>query len=786
MWDEDFPDLSIGGGEGGGEGGVAKKAAMERKRVKREEEEERERDKEDAALIGRGGGGEGGREGGRKGGRGREEELSARVQDDFMREAEKAAAEQQQQQRAQDDKEIADLASSSSSSSDKGRTTTIEISFGADQPEEPQPEQEEEETFYTLSVNNSSSSPFPLGFNNSDPNALGLLAYELIGTQEPLPGMPDVVFRKIRRKELNADESFQRAMGAFQRMMDTTEGGEGGVGGGMEGGTEGDGSLLANSLNPSPLEVNLTAMMLEETDAGKVKDGLLEGFLQSIFPTTQEGGLGGEGGVGNEEVPPLPEETWQTLRSEVFGKTAGGAFSLNYVVDFDAKFHVMMGEIGEGPSGAPLNTQALRQVLEKRLDYFNLTETVSLFFLRFPPETLFELEDIAMDAAMDQFDENGGPPEGGKGGREGKRGGAGMSEEDGLDGLDLQLLGELVPRFLGKLAQGRFAILAVAKRDAPDDSSVLDDPIVRLATLAMGMLLQTSETLRYVSPPLFERLDQDLPGFVTHAPEFPALTQGVPPVLLPFLGLIVAHEAGHWLAAKRSNMALGSFVPLLDPWFGYFGSLTQLKSYPPTRKAFFDVSAAGPLLGSLVSYAALAGGLWLTKLGVLPSGGEFAPALPLSLLQASTFVAEITNAFLPGAFAVVDPEHAALTLHPLALAGYWGVMFNALNLLPMGRLDGARMVEALLGKRTASAASTFTFWGTIAAGIWQNRLDLFFAGIVVRLFWYRKAVPCLDEVEEVSGDRYFLGVAGLILMLGALIPATSLFAGDSTYLLNNL
>eukprot|EP00624_Nannochloropsis_granulata_P005855 evm.model.NODE_41787_length_35735_cov_26.385588.5 len=711
-----------------------------------------------------------------------------------MREAEKAAAEQQQQ-RTQDDEETSNLVdspSSSSSSSDKDRTITVDISFGANQPEQrlqgpgrDEREEGEDETFYTLSINNNSASPVPFSFNNSDPNAIGLLAYELVGTQEPLPGMPDVVFRRIRRKELNADESFQRAMGAFQRMMDTTEGGEI-ERGGMEGGMEGDASLLANSLNPSPLGVNLTAIMLEETDAGKVKDGLLEGFLQSIFPTAQEGGLGGEGGEGNEEVPPLPEDTWQTLRSDVFGKTAGGAFSLKYVVDFDSKFHVMVGEIGEGPSGATLNTQALRQVLEKRLDYFNLTETVSLFFLRFPPETLFELEDIAMDAAMDQFDENGGPPEGGKGDRQGKRGGARMDEEDGLDGLDLQLLGELVPRFLGKLAQGRFAILAVAKRDAPDDSSVLDDPIVRLATMAMGTLLQTSETLRYVSPPLFERLDQDLPGFVAHASEFPALTQGVPPVLFPFLGLIVAHESGHWLAAKRSNMELGPFVPLLDPWFGYFGSLTQLKSYPPTRKAFFDVSAAGPLLGSLVSYAALAGGLWLTKLGVLPSGGEFAPALPLSLLQASTFVAEMTNAFLPGAFAVVDPEHAALTLHPLALAGYWGVMFNALNLLPMGRLDGARMVESLLGKRTASAASTFTFWGTIAAGIWQNRLDLFFAGIVVRLFWYRKAVPCLDEVEEVSGDRYFLGVAGLILMLGALIPATSMFAGDSTYLLNNL
>lgn len=234
-------------------------------------------------------------------------------------------------------------------------------------------------------------------------------------------------------------------------------------------------------------------------------------------------------------------------------------------------------------------------------------------------------------------------------------------------------------------------------------------------------------------------------------------------------------------------MKLGGFVPILDPWFGYLGSLTQLQSYPPSRRALFDVAAAGPLLGSLASYAAFFAGLWLTKLGTpLPDATTFAPALPLQLLTSSTFLAEMTNAVLPGAFAVVDPENAALTLHPLALAGYWGVVFNALQLLPLGRLDGARMVEALLGKRTAAAASSFTFWGTVAAGLWQGRPDLFFAGLVVRFFWHRKAVPCQDEVMDVGGERYFLGVAGLILMLGAFIPATDRFVGDATYLLNNL
>ena len=82
------------------------------------------------------------------------------------------------------------------------------------------------------------------------------------------------------------------------------------------------------------------------------------------------------------------------------------------------------------------------------------------------------------------------------------------------------------PPHPNQLAEGRFAILALPKRAAPDDTSVLDDPVVRFSSLGMGLVLQVSETLRYVSPPLFERLDQDLLGFVAQAPSFPALTQG--------------------------------------------------------------------------------------------------------------------------------------------------------------------------------------------------------------------------------------------------------------------
>lgn len=173
---------------------------------------------------------------------------------------------------------------------------------------------------------------------------------------------------------------------------------------------------------------------------------------------------------------------------------------LQYVIDFDARFHILVGEAGTTPAtGAPLSSQALVELLQKRLEYFGLADTVcsgvlvlcvgtggarvreeeekrrsrvrrtytstnlslhmqlSLFLLRFPPETLFELEDIAMDAAMDSFDDDpdaiGSSSNKGGGDRRGERGQMGPVDEEGMgeEGVDLRLMGQLVPRFLGKV-----------------------------------------------------------------------------------------------------------------------------------------------------------------------------------------------------------------------------------------------------------------------------------------------------------------------------------------------
>jgi len=204
----------------------------------------------------------------------------------------------------------------------------------------------------------------------------------------------------------------------------------------------------------------------------------------------------------------------------------------------------------------------------------------------------------------------------------------------------------------------------------------------------------------------------------------------------PLALLAVIHETAHRITAKLNQVELDKPIPLVSPFIGYLGSLTSYKSFPPNRRALFDIAASGPLIGSLASYLLLAIGLTLTAITPVMS---IWPRLPLTLLDQSVLVANLINYMLPGAFASVDPANASLAVHPLVLAGYWGVIFNALDLIPLGRLDGARMLEALIGRRTAAVTSSLTGFailiGSLLMGQVLNPL-LFTAGVSKKSSWW--------------------------------------------------
>ncbi len=164
------------------------------------------------------------------------------------------------------------------------------------------------------------------------------------------------------------------------------------------------------------------------------------------------------------------------------------------------------------------------------------------------------------------------------------------------------------------------------------------------------------------------------------------------PFSASLLFILGTHELGHFLASRRHGVSttLPIFIPgpPLPPMIGTFGAVIRIKSPITMKGALVDIGAAGPLAGFIVTMFVTAWGLKLST--VLPKAQTIgAMGLGSSL------------AFKLLSYAIVGPvpDNYDLLLHPVAFAGWIGMFVTAMNLLPIGQLDGGHIVYALLGPR---------------------------------------------------------------------------------------
>jgi hypothetical protein len=163
------------------------------------------------------------------------------------------------------------------------------------------------------------------------------------------------------------------------------------------------------------------------------------------------------------------------------------------------------------------------------------------------------------------------------------------------------------------------------------------------------------------------------------------------PLFVTFIGLQLAHEAGHRVTAGiyGINITLPTFVPSLAS--GITSSITNLKSPAKNREQLFDFAIAGPLTGIVGSLIALYAGLQLT-VNSDPATVAMFPALPLEILRQSSLGGGMIEAILGnGMLSIPDGAQGSqaiasmnVPLHPVALAGYISLIVNALSLLPIG------------------------------------------------------------------------------------------------------
>jgi Zn-dependent protease len=176
---------------------------------------------------------------------------------------------------------------------------------------------------------------------------------------------------------------------------------------------------------------------------------------------------------------------------------------------------------------------------------------------------------------------------------------------------------------------------------------------------------------------------------------------------VPLLGILGAHEAGHWLLARRHGMDVSPpwFIPappLVSP-IGTFGAFIRIRSPIINRAALLDMAAAGPLAGFVLALPVYFAGLWMSEpiaqrvpgagIAVMLGGG----GLPLgesALLLLLRAASPLRDASL-------------VLLHPVAAAGWFGLFFTALNLFPVGQLDGGHVVYSLApGAHRAAGRAT--------------------------------------------------------------------------------
>lgn len=239
---------------------------------------------------------------------------------------------------------------------------------------------------------------------------------------------------------------------------------------------------------------------------------------------------------------------------------------------------------------------------------------------------------------------------------------------------------------------------------------------------------------------------------------------------LPFaatlLTILLAHEFGHYLTARRlgSPTSLPYFIPLPISIFGTLGAVITAGAPIRNRRHLLAIGAAGPLAGLVLAIPLLWIGLGMSQVQPLPAG-------PYSL-EGNSLLYAAMKVLMFGRFLPSGGED--VFIHQVAFAGWAGLLVTGLNLLPVGQLDGGHIAYALLGRQRARVLGWIVM--VILAGlsfVWTGWLVVL--GLLL-LVGRVQDMP-LDDITELTGRQKLLAfVMGVILVL-VFVPAPLVVVG---------
>lgn len=236
------------------------------------------------------------------------------------------------------------------------------------------------------------------------------------------------------------------------------------------------------------------------------------------------------------------------------------------------------------------------------------------------------------------------------------------------------------------------------------------------------------------------------------------------PYALGLMTILGIHELGHYLTAKsyKIRSTLPYFIPI--PFFlGTFGAFIQMRSPIPNRKALFDISIAGPIAGFVVTLPLLIWGLAHSE--VVPLIEEKARFLnPDALNPKYSILLALLSKLALGSQLTAK---SALDLHPVAVAGFLGLIVTALNLMPVGQLDGGHIIHAMFGQRTAIAIGQIARVLLLLLSLIREE---FLMWAIILLFMPLIDEPALNDVTELDNKRDIWGLLAMALLIVIILP----------------
>ncbi|MDI6814413.1 MAG: site-2 protease family protein, partial [Desulfitobacteriaceae bacterium] len=261
------------------------------------------------------------------------------------------------------------------------------------------------------------------------------------------------------------------------------------------------------------------------------------------------------------------------------------------------------------------------------------------------------------------------------------------------------------------------------------------------------------------------------------------------------LAILLAHEFGHYLVGRAhgEQVTLPYFLPFPFSAFGTLGAFINMKAPPKNKRALLDISLAGPLAGLAVAFPILILGLSLSKISVLPSSphsgvgiqvegnsilylfakwivyGKLLPQ-PISYGGLPEWLYWLRYIFTGRPFPYGGTD---VLLHPVAWAGWAGLLVTSLNLIPAGQLDGGHVTYVLLGKK-APRLLPLVLGALVLLGLFWNGWWIW--AVLVFTLGRQYAEP-LDQITELDATRRAVAYFAILLFILVFIPVPLLSIG---------